>query len=140
MEIKQLKQVEVVTDVLCDVCNQLTQLEFGTLSANWGCGSKHDGERYELQLCEKCFFYALATSLPAGLESLLVSGAGALAAEGAAAAAERLLEPGGQPVSVLVAWGRLQYERFQAALGELHARQMQTGAPPYAAWEEVEDV
>lgn len=61
MEIKQLKQVEVVTDVLCDVCNQLTQLEFGTLSANWGDGSKHDGERYELQLCEKCFFYALAT-------------------------------------------------------------------------------
>ena len=61
MEIKQLKQVEVVTDVLCDVCNQSTQLEFGTLSAHWGYGSKHDGERYELQLCEKCFFYALAT-------------------------------------------------------------------------------
>lgn len=61
MEIKQLKQVEVVTDVLCDVCNQLTQLEFGTLSANWGYDSKHDGEIYELQLCEKCFFYALAT-------------------------------------------------------------------------------
>ena len=61
MEIKQLKQVEVVTDVVCDVCNQSTQLEFATLSANWGYGSKHDGERYELQLCEKCFFYALAT-------------------------------------------------------------------------------
>ena len=29
--------------------------------AHWGYGSKHDGERYELQLCEKCFFYALAT-------------------------------------------------------------------------------
>ena len=26
-----------------------------------GYGSKHDGERYELQLCEKYFFYALAT-------------------------------------------------------------------------------
>lgn len=25
MEIKQLKQEEVVTDVLCDVCNQLTR-------------------------------------------------------------------------------------------------------------------
>lgn len=83
---------------------------------------------------------APATSLPAGLETLLVSGAGALAAEGAAAAAERLLEPGGQPVSVLVAWGRLQYERFQAALGELHARQLQAGEPPYSAWEEVGDV
>ena len=61
MEIKQLKQVEVVTDVVCDVCNQSTKLEFGTLSAHWGYGSKHDGERHELQLCEQCFFYALAT-------------------------------------------------------------------------------
>ena len=61
MEIKQLKQVEVVTDVVCDVCNQSTKLEFGTLWAHWGYGSKHDGERYELQLCEKCFFYALTT-------------------------------------------------------------------------------
>lgn len=83
---------------------------------------------------------ALATSLPAGLESLLVSGAGALAAEGAAAAAERLLEPAGQPVTVLVAWGRLQYERFQAALGDVRARQLQAGQPPYTGWEEVEDV
>lgn len=53
MEIKQLKQVEVVTDVVCDVCNQSTKLEFGTLSVHWGYGSKHDGE--------KCFIYALAT-------------------------------------------------------------------------------
>nr|WP_249920781.1 hypothetical protein [Acinetobacter towneri] len=56
---------KVVSDkpgtVQCDVCNQSTKLEFGTLSAHWGYGSKHDGERYELQLCEKCFFYALAT-------------------------------------------------------------------------------
>ena len=52
MEIKQLKQVEVVTDVVCDVCNQSTKLEFGNLSAHWGYGSKHDGEKYELQLCE----------------------------------------------------------------------------------------
>lgn len=83
---------------------------------------------------------AAVTTLPAGLEALLVSGAGAVAAEGAAAAAERLLEPGGQPVTVLVAWGRLQYERFQAALGDLRARQLQAGQPPYASWEEVEDV
>lgn len=50
MEIKQLKQVEVVTDVVCDVCNQSTKLEFGTLSVHWGYGSKHDGE--------KCFIYS----------------------------------------------------------------------------------
>ena len=61
METKQLKQIEVITDVVCDVCNQSTKLEFGALSAYWGYGSKHDRERYELQLCEKCFFYALLT-------------------------------------------------------------------------------
>ncbi|RZG45322.1 hypothetical protein EXU28_11970 [Acinetobacter wuhouensis] len=31
------------------------------LLAHWGYGSRHDGEKYELQLCEKCFFYALET-------------------------------------------------------------------------------
>ena len=56
MEIKQLQQVKVITDVVCDVCNQSTELEFATLSAHWGYGSTHDGERYELQLCKKCFF------------------------------------------------------------------------------------
>ena len=36
MEITQLQQVvEVIKNVLCDVCNQSTQLEFGVLSANW---------------------------------------------------------------------------------------------------------
>jgi len=36
MEIKQLEQVEVITDVVCDVCNQSTKLEFATPSAYWG--------------------------------------------------------------------------------------------------------
>ena len=49
MEIKQLQQVEIMTDVVCDVCNQSTKLQFATLSAHWGYGSTHDGERYELQ-------------------------------------------------------------------------------------------
>jgi hypothetical protein len=83
---------------------------------------------------------AAVTTLPASLEALLVSGAGALAAEGSAAAAERLLLPEGKRATVLVAWGRAQFERFQAALGELRARQMQSGLqPPYAAWEEDEN-
>ncbi|GAP12902.1 hypothetical protein LARV_00642 [Longilinea arvoryzae] len=81
------------------------------------------------------------TTLPAALEILLVHGAGALAAEGAAVAAERLLEPDGQRTTVLVAWGRAQYGRFQIALAELRARQMQSGLePPYAAWGEAPDV
>ncbi len=57
----EIKQVKVITDVVCDVCNQPTKLEFATLSAHWSYRSTHDGERYELQLCEKCFFYVLAT-------------------------------------------------------------------------------
>ena len=28
--------------------------------AHWGYGSKHDGERYEVHLCEACFFRALS--------------------------------------------------------------------------------
>ena len=61
MEIKELQQVRFITDVLCDVCKQSTTLKFATFSAHWGYGSTHDGDRYELQLCEKCFSYALAT-------------------------------------------------------------------------------
>ena len=59
MEVKAKKLEEVIVDILCDVCHQATALEFGTLKAHWGYGSKHDGERYEVQLCETCFFYAL---------------------------------------------------------------------------------
>lgn len=31
------------------------------LTAHWGYGSKHDGERYEVHLCEECFFTTLLT-------------------------------------------------------------------------------
>jgi len=54
MEVKAKKLEEVIVDILCDVCHQATALEFGTLKAHWGYGSKHDGERYEVQLCETC--------------------------------------------------------------------------------------
>lgn len=56
MEIKQLQQVEAMADVVYDVCNQSTKLEFATLSAHWGYSSTYDGERYALQLCEKCIY------------------------------------------------------------------------------------
>jgi hypothetical protein len=32
-----------------------------SLTAHWGYGSKHDGERYEVHLCEQCFFSTLST-------------------------------------------------------------------------------
>ncbi len=65
MEIKENRSVLVTTDVLCDVCSSSTTVNevsvvFGVLSAHWGYGSKHDGERYEVHLCESCFFNTLA--------------------------------------------------------------------------------
>jgi hypothetical protein len=56
---------ETTSDVTCDACCQSTLVEgyghqFGTLQAHWGYGSKHDGERYELHLCELCFFRTLS--------------------------------------------------------------------------------
>lgn len=57
--------VPTVNDVLCDVCSESTRvdgygIQFGVLRANWGYGSRHDGERYEVHLCESCFFRTLS--------------------------------------------------------------------------------
>lgn len=35
------------------------ELEVGSLSASWGKNSTHDGESYNLSLCEECFFRVL---------------------------------------------------------------------------------
>lgn len=65
MKVTGTMKVETVTDVLCDVCGCSTRvtpggLQFATLKAHWGYGTTHDGERYELHLCEGCFFGAVA--------------------------------------------------------------------------------
>ncbi|APV37667.1 hypothetical protein [Acinetobacter soli] len=60
-DLEQYKDLEQTTDVLCDVCKESTQLNHGVLSAHWGMGSKHQGEQYELHLCEACFFATVAT-------------------------------------------------------------------------------
>lgn len=65
MELIQHETVPVTVDVLCDVCSNSTSPtgaspQFGTLSTHWGYGSAHDGERYEVHLCENCFFMTLA--------------------------------------------------------------------------------
>jgi len=54
-----------VIGVMCDVCGASThgseeRLEFGALHAIWGEGSSHNGEAYELHLCEYCFCARLA--------------------------------------------------------------------------------
>jgi len=57
--------VETVVDITCDACGKSTRadgggLEYGVLQANWGYGSKHDGERFEIHLCEGCFFSSVS--------------------------------------------------------------------------------
>ncbi|QSR34162.1 hypothetical protein CFI10_04030 [Marinobacterium iners] len=59
--------VILLTGDRCDVCGDSTSdgggytPQFGVLKADWGYGSRYDGARYELHLCESCFFSALAT-------------------------------------------------------------------------------
>jgi hypothetical protein len=65
MEIKSQALVDVVEDVLCDVCCSSTRipgygLQYGKLEAHWGYGTQHDGEHYRVHLCELCFFRVLS--------------------------------------------------------------------------------
>jgi hypothetical protein len=65
MEIKSQALVDVVDDVICDVCRTGTRipgygLQYGKLEAQWGYGSKHDGEHYRVHLWELCFFRVLS--------------------------------------------------------------------------------
>ncbi|MCF5903232.1 hypothetical protein ACTG1T_15570 [Aeromonas veronii] len=69
MKIMTTKEVEVIADIQCDVCHKSTtpnmnpnfyNPQFGSLTAKWGYGSKHDGTAYEVHLCEECFFTVLS--------------------------------------------------------------------------------
>lgn len=65
MKILGRVEQQAVTDVRCDICDESTRLandnlQYGTLEAQWGYGATHDGERYEVHLCERCFFTTLA--------------------------------------------------------------------------------
>ena len=60
---KTYKQVvrKVEDIVYCDICgktctNDNYGSEYASLEAIWTYGSKHDGERFDIQLCENCFF------------------------------------------------------------------------------------
>ena len=67
MKILTKQEVDVVSDIHCDVCEESCSPvegygpQVGTLSAKWGYGARHDGEAYEVHLCESCFFQALAS-------------------------------------------------------------------------------
>ena len=65
MRVTAMELDEPANDVLCDVCGDSTRVEgyglqFGALRASWGYGSAHDGEHYEVHLCEQCFFRTLS--------------------------------------------------------------------------------
>lgn len=52
-------------DVVCDVCGKSCMsgtleafgigAEFAVLSANWGYGSRKDGDSFRCEMCEDCF-------------------------------------------------------------------------------------
>jgi len=65
VKITGLVEIECITDIMCDVCGNSTRLAAGiyqyrTLQAHWVYGSEHDGQRFEVHLCEHCFFQTLA--------------------------------------------------------------------------------
>lgn len=64
VEIKTSAVMDVVEDVICDVCRSGTRipgygLQYGKLEARWGYGAQHDGKHYCVHLYEECFFSVL---------------------------------------------------------------------------------
>ncbi len=59
------EHVKATKVALCDVCRGSIRVDaygtqFGVLLASWGYGSRHDGAKYEVRLCEICFFRTLS--------------------------------------------------------------------------------
>ena len=56
---KETQEVEVLKDILCDICGSSTStycdFEYALLKASWGYGSMMDGEEHEAYICEKCY-------------------------------------------------------------------------------------
>jgi hypothetical protein len=61
---EQLRRV--VDNVHCDCCGKSTTNysdvgpDYATLESCWGYGSKDDGSKYNIDLCEECFFEILS--------------------------------------------------------------------------------
>ena len=70
MRKKAQKTTKVVVDIKCDICGQSVVPEFqkknldnldefssfARLTAEFGYGSKHDGEAFSYDFCEDCFY------------------------------------------------------------------------------------
>jgi hypothetical protein len=60
------KTTKVVDDVSCDACGKSTTNysdvgpDYATLESCWGYGSSNDGSKYNIDLCEECFFEILS--------------------------------------------------------------------------------
>lgn len=58
-------KTKVVDDVHCDTCGKSTTNyrdvgpDYATLESCWGYGSNNDGSKYNIDLCESCFFDVL---------------------------------------------------------------------------------
>lgn len=59
MKIIKKKLADQVDDVTCDVCGESCKKEYNIesaeLTAHWGYESNRDLQKYEIDLCEKCF-------------------------------------------------------------------------------------
>lgn len=62
MKIFKKKLIKSVSDVLCDICGNSCTIvqdnagpDFATLEACWGYGSKYDGQKFDIDICESCF-------------------------------------------------------------------------------------
>jgi hypothetical protein len=59
------KIIKAVEDINCDICGKSTTNyadigpDYATLESCWGYGSKNDGTKYSIELCESCFFEVL---------------------------------------------------------------------------------
>jgi hypothetical protein len=59
-------KIKKIDDVHCDACGKSTTNDtnvgpdYATLESCWGYGSKDDGSKYDIDLCEECFFEVLS--------------------------------------------------------------------------------
>jgi hypothetical protein len=59
------KTIRIIADIVCDACGKSTTNDinigpdYATLESCWGYGSSNDGSKYNIDLCESCFFEVL---------------------------------------------------------------------------------
>lgn len=63
---KKTVEIEYTKSLNCDMCgancaafDDFVGENYATLQADWGYGSKSDGTKFEVHLCEECFYSVL---------------------------------------------------------------------------------